>query len=211
MNEKVIIYPPYTVFTERMKLRCYDPSDAEGLSQAVMESRGHLVPWMPWAKQEPVSLDSRIQLLREFRGSFDLGEDFIYGAWLRDGRKLVGSTGLHPRVGMGGVEIGYWVHVDHVGEGLASEMAGALTRVAFELCKLDRVEIRHDPSNTASAGVPERLGFTCEGQLRRRMYWPDEEPRDVVIWSLLAEDYPRSPNADRQIEAFDLIGRRIPL
>ena len=44
-------------------------------------------------------------------------------------------------------------------EGLATEIAAALTRVAFEVHQVNRVEIRCDPSNSPSAAVAKKLAL----------------------------------------------------
>jgi RimJ/RimL family protein N-acetyltransferase len=48
---------------------------------------------------------------------------------------------------------------DETGRGLATEVAGALTLVAFEVCGVDRVEIRVEPANEPSIAVRGSLGF----------------------------------------------------
>ncbi len=54
---------------------------------------------MPWAHAEPTTLEQKVQLLRQFRGRFDLDQDMVYGIFDRDERRAIGGTGLHPRVG----------------------------------------------------------------------------------------------------------------
>lgn len=39
---------------------------------------------MPWAEQEPTDVEAKVQLLRGFRGKFDLGQDFTYGIFDAD-------------------------------------------------------------------------------------------------------------------------------
>src|SRR5205085_1997863 len=70
--------------------------------------------------------------------------------------------GLHTRRGTGVLEIGYWVHRAWTRRGIASAAAGALTTTAFGLHGIERVEIRCDATNAASAGAPQRLGFALE-------------------------------------------------
>ena len=48
----------------------------------------------------------------------------------------------HPGGGDGAFEIGYWVRADAVRQGIATRVAGALTRVGIELAGADRIEIR---------------------------------------------------------------------
>jgi RimJ/RimL family protein N-acetyltransferase len=47
----------YKIITERLIIRCYEPSDAESLKSAIDESLEHLLPWMPWTKNEPETID----------------------------------------------------------------------------------------------------------------------------------------------------------
>ena len=161
---------------------------------------------MPWAAEEPTPLEEKVALLRRFRGHFDLGKDFVYGIFDGDESTVVGGTGLHTRVGEDAFEIGYWIRVDRVREGLVTESTAALTRVALELCDADRVEIRVDPANVASLGVPRKLGYLEEATLRRRL--PGQ--RDVVVWTLFKDALASSPAAKASFEAYDAVGARIP-
>ncbi len=195
-----------------MTIRCWEPRDAPLLADAIDTSLDHLRPWMPWAHDEPRSLQDRIDLLRGFRGRFDLGEDFVYGVFGRSEREAVGGSGLHTRAGDGALEIGYWIRASSVGHGYGREAAAALTRVAFGVCGVDRVEIRVDRDNAASLSIPRALGFSEEGTLRRRLPAREgEPPRDAVVFALFADELERSPVARSQLEAFDVLGRPIVL
>lgn len=204
-----MVDPPYEVRSDRLVLRCWQPTDAAALKEAVDSSLDHLAPWMPWAAHEPQTLEEKTQLLRTFRGRFDLGQDFVYGVFSVDGSEVVGGTGLHPRVGDRALEIGYWIRASRIGHGYATELSAALTRVAFEVCGVDRVEIRVDPANEASAAVPRKLGFVEEARLRRRLPAPDGDPRDVVVFSLFADAFSATPAAAANVEAFDASGARL--
>ena len=67
--------PAYRIETKRLVIRCWNPADAPLLIEAVQQSLDHLLPWMPWAKYEPVGLEQRIEWLRGCRARFDSGED----------------------------------------------------------------------------------------------------------------------------------------
>lgn len=86
-------------------------------------------------------------------------------------------------------------------------MAEALVRVGFEVMKTKYIEIRCDPANTGSRGIPEKLGFQHEGRLRGRLPWLGDTMRDVEVYSLLSSEYAGSPAADVAIEAFDALDR----
>ena len=199
--------PPYRIVTERLVLRSWEPRDAPLLKEAVDSSIDHLLPWMPWAAHEPQSLQEKVALLRQFRGKFDLGQDFTYGIFTPDEEQAVGGTGLHTRIGDDAFEIGYWIRASRAGEGLATESTAALTRVAFELTDVDRIEIRCEPENERSRAIPRKLGYREEATLRRRLRHP--EPRDVVVYSLFRDDFGSSPVATAVVEAYDAVGTRV--
>jgi RimJ/RimL family protein N-acetyltransferase len=192
-------------------LRCWNPVDAPLLKVALDTSLEHLRPWLPWARHEPQPVEEKAQLLRRFRANFDRGRDFAYGIFTRDESKVLGGTGLHKRVGPGAFEIGYWIHVRHVGQGFATESTAALTRVAFEVCGVDRIEIHVEPGNPASAAIPRKLGFAEEARLRRRLapHGDGAPPRDIVVFVLFADEFAASPMSRAAVAAFDALGEQV--
>ena len=199
---------PYRIETERLVIRCYEPRDAELVKSAIDSSLDHLRAWMPWAHDEPQTLEEKTDLLKGFRSSFDAGENFIYGIFSRDESEVLGGTGLHPRVEPGGLEIGYWVRAGATRQGIVTESTAALTRVGFEVCEADRIEIRIDPRNEASFGIPRKLGYVEEATLRRRLpAQPDGPLRDVTILTMFREDF--DPAIAPGIRAFDARGERL--
>lgn len=199
----------YRVETSRLVLRCWSPEDAPLAKKAEDESREHLRRFMLWADRTPEHLSETIDKLRLFRSWFDAGEDFMFGSFSKDDGSCVGAAGLHPRVGKGGMEIGYWVHVDHVRQGYATEIAGALTRAAFEIGRMRWVEIRTATKNVASAGVPPKLGFVHEATLKHRLTHASGEIDDALVFTLLAGDYDASAAKRIPFTAFDAAGRKL--
>ncbi len=187
-------------------LRCWEPRDAAALKEAVDSSLDHIRPWMPWAENEPQTIGEKVELIRGFRGLFDTDQDYVYGIFSRDESEVWGGTGLHKRHGEEAFEIGYWIRESRAGQGLATEASAALTRVAFEVSGVDRVEIRVDPPNDRSRRVPLKLGYVEEATLRRRL---EPGPRDVVIYSIFADSYEGSPPGAAEVEAYDVRGERI--
>jgi RimJ/RimL family protein N-acetyltransferase len=166
---------------------------------------------MPWAHEDPQPLEAKVELLRAFRGQFDLGQNFVYAIFSGDESEVVGGTGLHPHAVEGGLAIGYWIRASRAGQGLATEAAAAVTKVGFEVCGLDRIEIRVDPLNAPSLAIPRKLGYAEEGTLRRVLHGPDAAPRqrDAVVFALLRDEYPATPAAAARIDAFDAARTRV--
>ena len=188
-------------------IRCWEPVDAPLLKEAVDSSLEHLRAWMPWAYDEPQELAQKAELLRVFRGNFDLANDFVYGIFSPDESEALGGSGLHTRVGSGALEIGYWIRASRVNQGIATTVTAALTKVGIELGGVDRIEIHVDVANELSCRIPRRLGFTEEATLRRRLPGPPgSAPRDAIIFSLLRGGMPASPASRVQLTAFDSRG-----
>ena len=200
--------PPHRIETERLVIRCYEPGDAPLAKDAIDSSLEHLRKFMPWAYGEPQSLEEKAELLERFRADFDAGDNFPYGIFTTDESEQLGGTGFHPRIGPGGLEIGYFVRASATRQGIATESTAALTRVGFEVCGADRIELRIEPANSASRGIPRKLGFLEEATLRRRLpARPGQPLRDVTIFTLFREDF--DPAIAPDIRAFDAHGERL--
>ena len=138
-------------------LRRWRLDDAPALLAAIEASIVELRRFMPWATTDPT-----LGSVLEFLGTVVEGDSIGYGLFEADG-ELVGGCGLHDRRGPGILEIGYWVRTDRTGRGYATAVAGALTAVALErFPEVNRVEIRCDPANVASAAIPPKLGYSLD-------------------------------------------------
>lgn len=205
------ITPPYRIETERLVLRCYEPEDAPMLKEAIDASLEHLLPWMPWVRNEPETLDEKVEKLRSFRGQFDLDQNYNYGVFAPDESRQLGGCGLHPRGGEGSLEIGYFMTADAIGQGFATELTAVLTRVGLEKCGLDRIDVQIEPENERSLRIPRKLGFTEEARLRRRLP-PHEEGgprRDAIAFSMLREELAGSPCVQYDYVAYDALSREL--
>jgi RimJ/RimL family protein N-acetyltransferase len=179
---------PLEIDGDVVHLHAWAPADAARLGAAVERNLEHLRPWMPWIAEEPLDLDARRALLTRWAVNRDAGLGVNYGVLLED--EVVGGCGLERRIGDGGLEIGYWVDVDHVGRGFATASAAMLTTAAFHAAGATHVEIHHDEANVASRRVPEKLGFRLLGT------FPDENilPGEVGIewrWRLEPDEWDR--------------------
>ena len=198
---------PHHVETDRLVVRAWRTDEAPVLVAAQHKNREHLAAFMDWARVV-ATVDEMAQRIQEWRAKLDRSEDFVYGVFEPDGT-LVGATGMHDRVGRSATEIGYWVDREREGRGYVTEWVGALCRLAFEVRKLDRVEIHCDPVNVRSAAVPARLGFRHEATLARRLIATDGTASDSMVWTMFASDFPASPAARTPMRAWDALRRRL--
>ena len=183
---------PAQVVGSEVQLRLWRVDDAARLGEAVGESAKHLQPWMAWMADEPQTPEQRRAMLARWESEWSDGGDAVYGIFL-DG-DVVGSCGLHRRVGHDALEIGYWIHAAFVRRGLATEAARLLTAAAFSMPEISSVEIHHDRANLASSGVPSRLGYRFVGEQPDEAIAPEDTGVECIWrierseWSVEADD-----------------------
>ena len=181
------VVPPEHVDAGAVVLRRLRPEDAAAVSAAAVASLDHLQPWMPWATAEGTSVDTQQRRLRGPEGAWTPSSGYQYGIFLPDGA-FVGGCGLHRRIGPSALEIGYWVHVDHVRRGIATAAAAALTATGFGVRGVQRMEIQCDEANAASAAVPPRLGYRLAGRVPHAVEAPGETGTRLM-WVLYRREW----------------------
>jgi RimJ/RimL family protein N-acetyltransferase len=157
--------PPSRLDASDFFLRAWSPADALLMRRALDESEAHLRAWTPWVfdgKEPGLTLEER---LARHAADFASGREWLYGIFDANGGAVLGGCGLHPRVGPGAIEIGYWLAASATGRGIATAATRLLVDAAFAAPEMRRVEIRVDPGNERSAAVPRRLGFTPSGSV----------------------------------------------
>jgi RimJ/RimL family protein N-acetyltransferase len=176
--------PPERIERDGVVLRRPTAADGEAMTAAIAASLEHLRPWMAWADDEATTPERRRSHLATVGEGWAAGSDFAYLILDPAETTVLGATGLHRRIGPRAIELGYWVHVDHGGRGVATAAARAATDAALALPDVDRVEIHCDEANVRSAAVPRRLGYrldriedddvTAPGEIGRSMIWVAE-------------------------------------
>jgi RimJ/RimL family protein N-acetyltransferase len=172
--------PPERIERDGVVLRRPREEDAEAIGAAVAASLEHLRPWMAWADDGATTPARRREHQDRCDSGWDHGSDFPYLAVDAGNGSVVGAAGLHRRIGPRAIEIGYWVHVDHTGRGIATAVAAALTEAALALPDVDRVEIHCDEANVRSAAVPRRLGYRLDRIEEDEVTAPAETGRSMV-------------------------------
>ncbi|MET8701674.1 GNAT family protein [Kitasatospora sp. NPDC004723] len=179
---------------EGITLRRRSPAQATALNAAVRANLEHLRPWMEWAAEAPTPART-VALAVAGVAAWDAGTDFIYLAALdAEPDRVIGSFGLHRRIGPDALEIGYWVSAEHGRRGIATAAARSVTAAALALPGIRRVELHCDPANTASGAVARRLGFRLDrvvdapvrapGETGRKQVWIRERrpPGPCAVW-----------------------------
>src|SRR4051794_6584003 len=142
-------------------IRRYTVEDLPDVVDALNATLATLRPWMPWA-QEPLTLESQSEWLREADEMWEAGTGFGYGVFDTDG-KVLGGVGYHVRNGPGVLEIGYWLGSAYEGRGIMTRVASALTAAGRQVPGVTSIHIHCDVANVRSAAIPRRLGSWRRG------------------------------------------------
>lgn len=165
-------------------LRRHTLDDAEELCRVLVESRGPVGEWMPWARTDPVDVEWRRTWIRRVAESFDRGASWNYAICV-DG-EITGGCGIHPKDDRVAT-IGYWLHPGATGRGVATTAARLLTDAAHDALEYPTVVIRCDEGNVRSAAVARRLGYVHVAVESHAIDAPAQTGRTMVWQS------PRSP------------------
>lgn len=174
-------FPP-RLTTPRTMLRAWNAEDGPALKAAIDHNKDHLKPWVPWATGEDTPLEVASAKAASMAADFVADRHWLYAVLLPDAQRVVGGAGLHDRIGPGGLEIGYWIDRDHINQGLASEVAGALVELAFAEAETQFLEMHIDARNSASVRVPQRLGFTMVEMRQEPGKTTGDGPISMMIW-----------------------------
>jgi RimJ/RimL family protein N-acetyltransferase len=178
--------PTFPIETARLLLRPFVAEDLDALHD--LRSRPEVTRYLYWepASRDEVSreLDRRVRhrtLERE-------GETLHLATVLRGGGAVVGDVSLKllSRKHEQG-EVGFVVHPDHQGLGLAGEAARAMLRLGFEIFGFHRIIGRCDGRNDASARLMRRLGMRHEAHFRENERFKGEWGDELVFAMLAAE------------------------
>lgn len=172
-----VVRLPVRLESARLVLRRYEPDDVGALDGEAIRSIDHIGRFMPNARAE--LLGDRAALIADARRAFDAGERFAYGMFLHDGT-YVGNCGAHWS-GDGELNVGYWVLLQHLRRGYATEAVRAVTGAGFE-AGVRRFVLNCDLRNTASQGVARSAGFTYLSTDARTD--PARGPYEEMTWEL---------------------------
>jgi RimJ/RimL family protein N-acetyltransferase len=168
-----------------VRIRPYEPSDADEIYDAAIESVREIEPWMPWchSKYQRDDAVAWIQATVAGRGSKTM-YDF---AIIADGR-YVGGCGINHINWMDRVaNLGYWVRTTATRRGVATMAAREVINWSFAKTDLNRIEIVAACENIASQRVAEKLGADRDAVLRKRTL-VNGRPADAILYSVIRPD-----------------------
>jgi ribosomal-protein-serine acetyltransferase len=165
-----------------------EESDADELLNLVNANRDYLKKWLIWVDhmQNVENFQQHINLTKQ---KASLGSDFGYAIFFNE--NITGRIGIYNinRQHMIG-EIGYWLAEAMQGKGIIAKCCKTLIDHGFNELGLNRIELKCGLENTKSRAIPEKLGFTREGILRKAELL-NGQFIDLYLFSMLKEEWER--------------------
>lgn len=185
--------------SDRLIIRAYRLDDAEEVFSAINESRdNHLLPWMPWAKDNHTTLESTTKYICEQMLSLanpDTFNNVGTGIFCKETGHFLGGSGVHDvRKDTASCETGYWIRKSLIGHGYAREacartISWALAPQANAGLGLNRVRLYCSSENTHSEKLINKLGITQEVRQRQDYCIESLGVTDRLGWGVLADEW----------------------
>lgn len=177
----------FTLETPRVLLRLMTPQDYEA--------------FLPLTKDEEIwrffskNLGDEQELKNWMRKSFSEREEGVRMPFTvidKHSNEIVGSTHyLNISWYDKRLEIGStWLGASFIGTGVNREAKFALLSFAFEVMKMERVEVRTDNLNERSKAALLKVGMKPEGVLRSHMQVHGDRRRDTLYFSIIRSEWP---------------------
>lgn len=171
------------VLKESLRTSLSIPQYAEELFALTDRNRLFLRRWLPWLDGTRSPEDTR-QFLAHQVQRFARGESLHVTIF--SGDSIAGVAGFNSLDRVNGIGyIGYWLGEEFTGRGIMTTVVRDLIEIGRRHYSLQKIDIRCATGNAKSRAIPERLGFSHEGTLRRaeRVYdqWLDHEVYALLV------------------------------
>ncbi len=147
------VAPPERIDLGDLVIRRWQRGDAEAQFQAIEASYEELHTWMPWLPERRTRAHQR-EFIEAAVANWPAEGNCNYGIFDPAGT-LLGSLGLHDRVGPATLEIGYWCHTGYTGRGVITRSVAGWPRSRWP-CPV---------SNASKSTVTQRISAVrrCRG------------------------------------------------
>lgn len=177
--------------TARLTLRPYQTDDAGWYCAMSLRNRAHLARFEAGNATMSIATAADAEgILAGFRASWTQGRAFFLGAFERESGAFAAQiyVGVVNR-DLPEFEVGFFVDMDHEGQGYVSEAVRGVRPFLFESLGAHRIRLECDDTNERSARVAERCGFVREGHIRQNHPWPDGTITGTLHYGLLQSEY----------------------
>jgi RimJ/RimL family protein N-acetyltransferase len=185
---------PTSFSTSRLLLRAYAPGDAATYLAVGQKNHAHLQRFESGNSILTLhTLDESTALIAELTQAWQARRYFMLGAFEQTSGEFVAQIYVGVvNWELPEMEVGYFVDVDHEGQGYVSEAVRATLAWIFTCLEAHRVSLRCSDANPRSARVAEHCGFQLEGHLRETHHDPEGGFNGDLVFGLLSSEFQKS-------------------
>lgn len=177
------------LINRRVFLRAPQPGDWRDWADVRAQSRDFLTPWEPTWSYDALTRGAFRRRLRQYGSEWRQGVGYSFFVFRGEDSALMGGITIsNLRRGVAQcASLGYWIGRRYARQGYMSEALVAVLDYSFEQLGLHRLEAACLPSNAASQGLLQKVGFSEEGYareyLRINAQWQDHR-----LFAVLRDD-----------------------
>jgi ribosomal-protein-alanine N-acetyltransferase len=189
--QKMLLEIPTRIETERLYLRSYEAGDGPWYYEMSKKNRIHLERYE--AENVLMSIGSAQDaevVVRQLAAEWMARNCFFMGAFEKETDEFVAQIYVGPvSWEVPEFEIGFFVDMDHEGQGYVTEAVRAVMGFIFEHLKAHRVRMECDDTNERSWRVAERCGMVREGHFRENKKNEDGSLSGTLWFGLLKREF----------------------
>jgi len=185
---------PTRIETERLVLRCYQAGDGAWYYAMSQKNKPHLARYESGNAVMTIDTEEEAELVVcDFAAAWTARTAFFMGAFRRDTQAFVAQIYIGVvNWDLPEFEIGFFVDVEHAGQGYVTEATRGTLRFIFEHLGAHRVRLKCDDTNVRSWRVAERCGMVQEGHIRENKKNADGSVSGTLHYGLLRSEFVRS-------------------
>lgn len=166
---------------DKIILRAASPDVYQEKHEAVVRSRDHLLPWLPWvyyydSHGAEGMKEYQVAKAKEFENDENYAFDIFY-----DGEFAGSIEIMHISDKNRNCELGYWLDVAKAGKGVMTQVVQIVTELAYRELFMHLVIIRAAQKNQRSCSVARRCGYELDAVLPERLLLETEWHNECVF------------------------------
>ena len=185
----------------QIHIRPFKTVDAAELQSAVLESVGHLGPWLDWATPR-YSLTNARDWVVESRTLWARQSTYRWLITDEQSCRILGSVEIDRPVLGGGVgRMGYWIRRQALGKGICTRASRAALDHVFHRGLFEQVDLYIDPANAPSLAVAQKLGAQLQGKKADEITYRGES-KPALHFAVTRESEAAAEEPSNRLESF---------
>ena len=178
------------ILTTRTVIRRCREGDGAAFYQLIQENTSYLEDHFPVLIEAVKDEASGEEFVRRRLAMWLLQEEYTFCIWRNTEADMIGFVNFRhldwqtPRA-----EISYFLHQNHAGKGIMTEVLARMVQFGFKQLQLNKLSLKTLIDNYSSQRLARKVGFRREGDLRHEYRKDSGVLSDVMLFGLTREEY----------------------